>query len=155
MAVRVKMKGRTFDLINAHPESRSPSCRAHSVGQIFGAVDGIPALIEADWALIMGDMNLDPWRWPDTSTQLWERYVGLGVDYAYQYHSGPAEKIPPRPTFRYLFLPLSLDHVASDFLRGDQLVLGESPGTARLDGGEGMDHRALYGILRFPDQDSY
>ena len=31
------------------------------------------------------------------------------------------------------------------------LVLGESPGTSRLDGGFGVDHRAVYGTLVFDD----
>lgn len=154
MVVKVNAKGREFVVVNGHPESRSSSCRAHSVGQIFGATEGLPALIQGEQALIMGDMNLDPWRKPDESTKVWERFVGQGIEYAYQYHSGPAERVPPYPTFRYLTAPLTLDHVASNFLQGTMVVIGESPGTSRLDGGEGMDHRALFGVLQFPDKGS-
>ncbi|MFA9404100.1 MAG: hypothetical protein ACERKY_13670, partial [Anaerolineales bacterium] len=63
--------------------------------------------------------------------------------------SGMAEHDPPYFTLKYPTFSRTYDHVVSNFLEGTTLVLGESPGTYRLDGGSGMDHRAVYGILNF------
>ena len=60
------------------------------------------------------------------------------------YHSGISEKIPPNYTY-FFIIRRTLDIVVSNFAKGTCYVLGVSPGTKRLDGGSGTDHRALYG----------
>lgn len=145
-AATVKVRGRTFDIVNAHPENRSAECRLDSLQQVF---DG--DLIREDEALVLGDLNLDPWRGDDVSTEYWNNQVGPSR--AFYYHSGPAERVPPHPTIFYPLFRRTLDHVTSNFLAGTMLTLGEADGTVRLDGGGGTDHRALFGRLTFPEQD--
>jgi len=145
MAATVRIRGRTFDLVNAHPESRSAACRRDSLRQIFEP-DG---LVREPDVLLLGDFNMDPWREDDVSTRYWNQQVGAPGAPTYTYHSGVAEHQPPYPTLRYGLFQRTYDHVVSNFLAGTVLVLGESPGTTRLDGGWGMDHRAVYGRLSF------
>ena len=145
-AAAVKIRGRMFDIVNAHPENRNAECRLHSLRQVF---DG--ELIREDEALVLGDLNLDPWRGDDVSTEYWNMQVG--AFHAFYYHSGPAERLPPHPTIFYPLSRRTLDHVASNFLTGTMFTLGEADGTVRLDGGGGTDHRALFGRLTFPEQD--
>ena len=52
----------------------------------------------------------------------------------FRYHSGIAEKDPPYYTLIY-GVRRTLDVVASNFAEGVCQVLGELPGTSRLDGG--------------------
>ena len=144
-AATVKVRGSTFDIVNAHPENRSAECRLDSLQQVF---DG--DLIREEQALVLGDLNLDPWRGDDVSTEYWNMQVG--PSHAFYYHSGPAERLPPHPTIFYPLFRRTLDHVASNFLAGTMLTLGEAEGTVRLDGGGGTDHRALFGRLSFPEQ---
>jgi hypothetical protein len=151
MGATLEIKGRTFDIINAHPESRSAECRNESLIQIFADVrDGV-GLVREKHALIVGDLNMDPWRDDDLSVQTWKSFVGSPETHPYYYHSGMAEHNPPYFTLEYPTFSRTYDHVVSNFLEGTTLVLGESPGTSRLDGGLGMDHRALYGTLFFDD----
>jgi endonuclease/exonuclease/phosphatase family metal-dependent hydrolase len=149
MGATLEIQGRTFDIINAHPESRSPECRNASIIQIFTDVgDGI-GLVREEHALIVGDLNMDPWRDDELSVQTWNSFVGAPETHPYYYHSGMAEHDPQYFTLEYPTFSRTYDHVVSNFLEGTTLVLGESPGTYRLDGGSGMDHRAVYGILNF------
>jgi endonuclease/exonuclease/phosphatase family metal-dependent hydrolase len=148
MAATVRVKGHTFDVVNAHAENRDPVCRLAAIRQIFES----GGLVREEKALIMGDLNLDPWREEDPSTRYWRQQVGANGDAGYVYHSGIAERQPPYPTLRYPFFTRTYDHVASNFLQGITQVLGESPGTRRLDGGRGMDHRAVYGRLSFTER---
>lgn len=145
-AVTVQVRGRVFDIVNAHPENRSAECRLDSIRQIFEG-----DIVQEQEVLILGDLNMDPWRGDDVSTEYWNTQVGPPETYAFYYHSGPAERVPPYPTLFYPLFERTLDHVASNFLEGTTLTLGEAPGTARMDGGRGMDHRGLYGWLSFPD----
>ena len=145
MAATVRIRGRTFDLVNAHPESRSAACRLASLRQIFEP----GGLVRERDVLLLGDFNMDPWREDDVSTRYWNEQVGAPGEAAYIYHSGIAEHQPPYPTLRYGRFRRTYDHVLSNFLTGTVQVLGESPGTTRLDGGQGMDHRAVYGRLSF------
>jgi endonuclease/exonuclease/phosphatase family metal-dependent hydrolase len=148
MAATVRVKGRTFDLVSAHAENRSPACRLAAIRQVFEP----GGLVREDKALIMGDFNQDPWREEDDeSIRYWRQQVGTEGSSGYYYHSGSAERQPPYPTIRYPFFARTYDHVLSNFLSGVTQVLGESPGTQRLDGGWGMDHRAVYGRLSFQD----
>jgi len=146
-AAAVEVRGRTFDVVNAHPENRSANCRLKSLQQVFEG-----DLIQEDRALIMGDLNLDPWLGDDVSTEYWNTQVGPVETYEFYYHSGSAEHQPPYPTVRYPFFVRTLDHVVSNFMAGTMITLGEAEGTTRLDGGRGMDHRALYGWLGFPEE---
>ena len=151
MAATVQVKGKVFDIVNAHPESRSAACRLFSIRQIFEN-QGIPhALVQEPNLLILGDLNLDPWREQDVSTDYWNQRVGLPETHSYYYHSGITEHDPPYPSLRYLIFSRTYDHVVSNFLRGTTVTLGEAPGTSRLDGGSGMDHSAIYGRLFFED----
>ena len=143
MAATVQIKGRTFDVVNAHAENRDPACRLAAIRQIFES----DRLVREPQVLLAGDYNMDPWREDDISTRYWRQQVGETGGRGLVYHSGIAEKQPPYPTLRYPFLTRTYDHVASSFLTGVCQVLGESPGTERLDGGRGCDHRAVYGIL--------
>ena len=151
MGATFEIKGRTFDIINAHPESRSAKCRNASLLQIFTDIGDGVGLVREEHALIVGDLNMDPWRDDDLSVQTWNSYVGAPEKYPYYYHSGIAEYAPPYFTLEYPTFSRTYDHVVSNFLEGTTLVLGESPGTSRLDWGSGMDHRALYGTLVFDD----
>jgi hypothetical protein len=120
--------------------------------QIFEITEYRESLIQAEQALILGDLNMDPWRENDVSTAYWGQWVGETQSEPYGYHSGPAEHIPPYPTLRYPGIARTYDHVASDFLEGTTLVLGESPNTYRIDGGFGMDHRAVFGRFTLPTE---
>ncbi|MBN1659792.1 MAG: endonuclease/exonuclease/phosphatase family protein [Anaerolineae bacterium] len=139
----VEIRGRVFDVVNAHAENRDPACRLAAIRQIFEG----DQLVREPQVLLTGDYNMDPWREDDASTHYWRQQVGMAGHHAFIYHSGIAEKQPPHPTLRYPFLARTYDHVASNFLTGVCEILGESPGTERLDGGRGCDHRAVYGIL--------
>jgi hypothetical protein len=153
MAATVRVEGQVFDVVNAHPESRSAACRLASIRQIFENTGQPDSLVREEQVLLLGDFNMDPWREDDVSSRYWRNAVGSAVGSEYTYHSGIAEKDPPYPTLRYLLYERTYDHVVSNFLNGTTRVLGESSGTARLDGGRGMDHRAVYGlgIDREPD----
>jgi hypothetical protein len=147
MAATVRVQGEVFDVVNAHPESRSAACRLASVRQIFENSGQPNSLVREEQVLILGDLNLDPWREDDVSSRFWRTMVGSSAGSEYGYHSGIAERQPPYPTVRYLSFARTYDHIASNFLTGVTQILGESPGTRRLDGGKGMDHRAVYGHL--------
>jgi endonuclease/exonuclease/phosphatase family metal-dependent hydrolase len=147
MAATVRVKGQIFDVVNAHPESRSAACRLASIRQIFENTGQPNSLVREEQVLLLGDFNLDPWREDDVSSQYWRKMVGQAAGSEYAYHSGIAERQPPYPTLRYLSYLRTYDHVVSSFLNGTTRVLGVSPGTDRLDGGQGMDHRAVYGVL--------
>ncbi len=124
-------------VVNGHPQSGfDTACRAAQLEQMFGELAGPGPTV------IAGDMNLDPWVDNDESVVVWDEHVGDGQRFGY--HSGPAEQEPPYPTSVNPLASGVLDHVVSDFLEGSCTTLGEAPGSERLDGGEGMDHRALF-----------
>jgi endonuclease/exonuclease/phosphatase family metal-dependent hydrolase len=151
MGVTLEIKGRTFDLVNAHPENRSAECRNASILQIFTDSGDGAGVVREERALFVGDLNMDPWRDDDLSVQTWRSFVGSPETHPYYYHSGMAEHDPPHFTLVYPTFSRTYDHVVSNFLEGTTLVLGASPDTYRLDGGFGMDHRAVYGTLVFDD----
>jgi hypothetical protein len=130
---------RAFTLVNAHPPSGSAAaCRRQQFEQLFA---GPTPLAGASRALLSGDFNMDPYHGNDESVTYWKRYAGAGKRFAY--HSGIAEANPPYKTATYVIGDHVYDHVASDFARGTCKTLGFAPGTTRLDGGSGTDHRAL------------
>lgn len=127
--------GGSLRVVNAHPDSGfDAACRAAQLEQMF-------ALAGLGPTLIAGDMNLDPFADVDESVHVWDEHVGDGK--RFRYHSGPAEHQPPYPTAVNPLFTGVLDHVVSDFAEGICTTLGEAPGSERLDGGEGTDHRAL------------
>lgn len=140
--------GFVFDLINAHPTSRNVTCRASMINQIFTQSIDYSALIEQNRVMISGDFNLDPWREKDESTLIWATLFDQGwAGKPFNYHSGVAEINPPHYTFHLLIQNRTIDFIVSNFAKGVVYVLGETPGTNRLDGGSGMDHRGLFGWL--------
>lgn len=155
--VDVKMKGENIRIIVAHPQSGTTttkqSARAKQIEQIF-----------AEWVpqnptkktLILGDMNLDPYRnFQDESVQTWNRYVdnydsqGKPTNARdFHYHSGIVERASD-PFYTSHSNPLAfvagernqtIDHVISNFANGSCVTLR---GSRNLDGGSGMDHDAL------------
>lgn len=147
----VIVHGYQVTVVNAHLQSSNVECREWSLRQIFETTDGRSPLASGGRILLLGDFNLDPFRSYDASVELWQRYVGMpGEDRLFWYHSGPAERQPPYLT---AFIPLleskTVDFVVSNFAYGTCTTLGETPDTTRLDGGRGMDHRALFGELCF------
>jgi len=98
--------------------------------------DALDTLPGADPTLVAGDMNMDPYRFPDLfpSADYWhtrvgdeKRFVALNLD-----------ADPPTPTWMDL---ATLDYVLSDVLEGDCTVL---TGSNRLDpSGLTLDHRGV------------
>lgn len=144
----VQFDDESFTLGNAHPQSGFlGQCRNRQVEQIFRA-SGQTVLLSGDW-------NLDPFAaGEDPSVDTWIENVGLvGENKPLHYLSGPAEHRPPYNTTENALFSGVLDHVVSDVIEGGCVVLGESPGTERLDGqegGNGCDHRALSCELNMP-----
>jgi hypothetical protein len=139
--------GAVFDLVNVHPASFSEECRTKLLLQAFTGNEAVPTVLKSDNVLIMGDFNLDPWRTRDSSSEVWQDIFDAGWrGKKYKYHSGIAETDPPLFTFKFI-KHQTLDLVVSNFAEGGCMVLGETPGTTRIDGGSGNDHRAVYGIL--------
>lgn len=156
--------GAPFRIVFAHPDSAFSSgaagveCRRRELEQAFALAGEGPAIL-------LGDINLDPYAGGGPDVDLWRANVGEGKRFAY--HSGIAEHDPPYPTFfagessnllptgerlpvvledpSGVFARTTIDHVTSDFLEGSCVTLGEAPGAARLDDGPGggMDHRGL------------
>jgi len=152
-----------FRVVLAHPDSGFTSgeagtaCRVAQLEQAFVLAEGP--------TLLVGDMNMDPYRASGSDVALWDANVGEGA--RFRYHSGIAENAAdPFPTYFMgessnllptgallptvedpsgVFARQTLDHVVSDSFFGTCATLGEAEGTTRLDGGPGggMDHRAL------------
>jgi hypothetical protein len=150
-AVTIRLKdGFQFDLVNAHPQSFNAGCRAKMLALILEGNSSEPALIREEKVLLLGDFNLDPWRDHDESARTWRAYFEKGhAGQPFRYHSGIAEKNPPYVTLPFFLARKTLDLAVSNFADGVFLTLGESPGTKRLDGGHGMDHRAIFGTLSY------
>jgi len=144
--------GAVFDVVNAHPQSWSASCRANMLLRAFNGDTEDPPIIQNDKVLILGDFNLDPWRSNDESVNAWQSIFEKGwASRDYRYHSAIAETNPPYYTWRFI-LQGTYDLVASNFASGICHVMGETPGTTRLDGGSGNDHRAVFGVLVLPPE---
>lgn len=148
-AATIELKnGFKFDIVNFHPQSTDDRCRAKMISQSFDIFEGNKPLIEQPNVLLMGDFNFDPWRDEDKSTETWNAFLSKGwAEKKFLYHSGLAEKDPPYFTSSLFYRRRTVDFVVSNFAEGICNVLGESPNTTRLDGGEGTDHRAIFGFL--------
>ncbi len=142
-----------FDIVNAHPQSTNSECRAKMISQIFNYENPEKSLVQKERVILMGDFNLDPWRDSDQSIVEWNKLMSTGWSgRQLRYHSGIIEKNPPYPTSFLLWRRKTVDFIVSNFAtEGGCAVLGLSPGTIRLDGGKGTDHRAIYGSIKIID----
>jgi len=142
-------------VVNGHPAASGEKCRAEQIRRLFEGYGNVPPLaLHNKPSIIMGDMNMDPFRELQDSpdVKIWNKNVGKNK--AFYYHSGPAEnKDEPFKTAA----GKTIDHVISNFAKGACLTLGEAEGTARLDRVESRiivpesnDHRALFCNLSFP-----
>lgn len=148
-AATVKLTGGfTFDLVNFHPQSTNDECRAKMISLAFEGNETHKPLIQQDHVLLMGDFNFDPWRDQGKTIEVWNNFFTKGWgDQPFKYHSGIAEKNSPYYTSFLLYRKRTVDFIVSNFADGVCSVLGESPNTVRLDGGQGTDHRAIFGVL--------
>jgi hypothetical protein len=120
--------------LNATTEETDPCRAAHYEQAFVGLPGGAPVLIA-------GDMNMDPYRFPDVfpSAEYWHTQVG--EDARFQALNVDAD--PPTPTWLDL---ATLDYVLSDGLVGKCTVLNTDD---RLDGALAtMDHRGVLCSLR-------
>jgi endonuclease/exonuclease/phosphatase family metal-dependent hydrolase len=145
-AITVRLHdGFTFDVVNLHPQSTNANCRSRMISALFDT-----KVIQEENVLLMGDFNLDPWRDKDESVQSWQKFfVGGWRNKSFKYHSGIVERDPPYLTSFLFYKKRTPDFVGSNFAKGVLSVLGMTPGTARLDGGKGTDHRAIFGTLTY------
>jgi endonuclease/exonuclease/phosphatase family metal-dependent hydrolase len=142
MSVNATIRNIPMRLINAHPHSQDKQCRDNSLEQLFESISDVSGT-KAN-IIIAGDFNFDPFRSAKNTPSAWGRNVGtFGSGKPFYYHSGIAEHNPPYPTAHFLLQKKTIDHVISNFAAGVCATLGESPGTQRIDGGKGMDHRAI------------
>lgn len=138
-------------LVNAHPHSVDKSCRLSAIRQIFEGNHNSSPLAGDKYSIIAGDFNFDPFRERGELKEVWDRYVGdYGSGKPYYYHSGPSEHKPPYPTSKLIWRARTVDHVISNFLRGTCVTLSGNQNSNRIDGGRGMDHRAVFGDLWMP-----
>ncbi|MFH1537657.1 MAG: hypothetical protein ABIH66_01770 [bacterium] len=153
-AIDVAINDFEMRIVNAHPQSQGNACRGAHVRALFEGTEGGTPVASTDFnLLIMGDMNLDPYREvDDESISVWNEHVGEGKDFYYL--SGPAEHDPPYKTCAGRLL----DHVVTNFAKGSCKTLGEAPGTERLDGvekdkvvPESNDHRAILCEIDMPE----
>jgi hypothetical protein len=158
------LHGTPLQVTTAHPDSGQTraGCRAEKLGRLFAALGGQTPPVPT---VVAGDINLDPYRTTDVSTELWSRFVSADGPTPYRYRSGIAEADPPPFTSNIcglsqedptgLLLDVvqppagpcasTLDHVAATpDVTGTCDTLGEAPGDSRrLDGGGGTDHRGI------------
>jgi hypothetical protein len=147
MSVYANINGHKIKLVNAHPDSRSKYCRDYALSQVFHP----PPRSTIEKTIIAGDFNFDPFNERIKSPEIWEQNVGpFDSEKPFHYHSGISENIPPYPTAFFLNQKKTIDHIISNFAIGQGQTLGEAPRTIRLDGGRGMDHRAIFCELWFP-----
>lgn len=153
MSVFANINDIRIKLINAHPNSRSKYCRDYALSQVFPPIT--PNLLSKEKTILAGDFNFDPFNKKESSPDIWEQNVGsIDSGKPFHYHSGISEITPPYPTAYFLNQKKTIDHVVSNFAIGQCKTLGEAPGTTRLDGGKGMDHRALFCELWIPSKDN-
>lgn len=151
MSATAKVRNVTIKLVNAHPHSRDQRCRDDSLRQLFENITKTPD--NKTYTIIAGDFNFDPFRSPEKIPNIWKKNVGVyGSGKPFYYHSGIAEHVPPYPTASLLVHQKTIDHILSNFAIGICSTLGESPMTHRIDGGKGMDHRAILCDMWIPPQ---
>lgn len=150
--------GRQIRIINGHPQSGGTGSGSKESARQIQIHDAF-----TNWTFqrtfLSCDCNLDPYReFSDISVVEWKQHVDAYDSSGnristnpFYYHSGVAETgylWPPQLTAVYL-APLpshTYDHVVSNFAYGNCQTLD---GINRLDGGSGMDHKALLCTLYF------
>lgn len=151
--IDINVKGKKVRVVNGHPSASSPDCRADSLKRLFEGYKDTPALISPEIpAIVMGDMNMDPYTGDpkNDDVAVWTSHVGEGKPFYYL--SGIAEHQPPYPTDA----GRTLDHMFTNFAIGKCVTLGMAPDTKRLEGlppgspiTESPDHNALLCDLVF------
>lgn len=143
-SVHAVVDGRELTVVVAHPLNatslQTDPCRLAQLEQALEQLPGPGA------ALIAGDMNIDPYRLWEVfpSANRWHDFVGQGRRFTA--HNLDAD--PPTPTWGTF---ATLDYVLTDEMQGSCVVLGNSPGTAPLEGMPTFtDHRALSCTLSWP-----
>lgn len=138
----VRLGGWPVAVALAHPSSTDAPCRAAALRDLFGA------LPQDGPALVLGDLNLDPYREDDASVAVWReqvpgRFTPLSSDALTSFPGAPSQLDPsgevldgPVRVDAGPLAPRAIDHVLA---RGG---LTGSCSVARVDGGGGMDHRA-------------
>ena len=134
--------GGELRLVNLHGTSGFSSadmdCRVEQVEQVFvDAGDGEPAA-RGSHALVMGDLNTDPWlaAESDPSAARWNDFVGEGRDFTYLSSSDEDGE----PTYAGLF---RIDHVVGNGVSGSCVVPGETEGVAAVLDTVYWDHRPV------------
>ena len=138
-AVDATADGLAFSVVASHPlnaiDHEGDACRLAQYRQAFEELPGEGA------ALVAGDMNYDPYRFPDVfaSGPYWHSMVGESR----RYTAHSVTEDPPVPTWSEV---VTLDYITSDFLAGRECVVwGESPYTEPIDGDLARaDHRAVW-----------
>ena len=138
------LQGAAFTVIVGHPPSGTArACRASQIRATF------TDLVPGDGPVVVaGDLNLDPYRQDDESVLAFREFVGDARPF--KLLSGLAEASPPLFTSFAITGNQTYDHVLSNRMQGTCKTLGEAPGTQRLDGDSGCDHRAEACALRLP-----
>lgn len=138
----VRIAGWPVAVALAHPSSTDAACRAAALRDLFAA---LPA---HGPALVLGDLNLDPYREDDASVAVWReqvpgRFVPLSSDAPTSFPGAPSQLDPTGTLLDGQvrvdagpLTPRAIDHVLA---RGG---LAGACSVARVDGGGGMDHRA-------------
>ena len=136
-----------FDIVNVHLNSRDSYCRTATFEKIFLQTPE-NSIIKNHDVIIAGDFNIDLFRGQKNEVEEIVELVNSGWDGSIlTIHSPINPPAEPPITFRLGFITKTLDYCYSNFLDGEMLILGETDGTTRLDGGWGMDHLALYGVF--------
>ena len=144
--------GFTFDLTCFHLHSTNVECRVNTLFNMFigNPNKNKPALLHHRNILIAGDFNLDPWRQDDRSVQVFKEIFTRGWNgREVRFHNRIGKDALPELTSIFPFLSRTIDLAASNFATGSLDSLSVTPGTERLDGGEGCDHHALFGRLEY------
>jgi len=144
--------GFEFDLAAFHLHSVNTLCRMSTLDNVFlgsPPENRSPMLLNEN-ILIAGDFNLDPWRENDNGEQTFRAHIARGwAGRSIHYHNRMGKDGLPEPTSIFPLVRRTIDIAASNFARGTLDTLGVTPGTRRLDGERGTDHRALFGTLEY------
>ena len=146
--VDVVVRGAPLRVLAGHPDSGDDACRAAEMTALLDL--GVPGR-----TLLAGDLNLDPFREEGESVDIFRAAVGPERPLTHHNPGDALTSFPaaasqldpsgtvldgpvatPLPPGSSALSPRTLDHVASDALAGTCEVV-------RVDGGGGMDHRAL------------
>lgn len=145
-AVTVKSKyASNFDIVNVHLTSRGDVCRQSMLSKILN-----DNLLLEDHYLVAGDFNVDIWRDDNLTTKYWkDSFTADAKSYGLLLHYPLAEEELPEYTFILGSYRKTLDYMMSNFLESEVSLLSNDSNLNRLDGGWGMDHFAIYGIMKY------